>query len=249
MKFFLQLLLAIIVVIVALVLFAGGGLVKYIINVHGERLTGLEMSVAGAELNVLGGQLSMTNLAIANPAGYDNPNAAMVGSIQVNLRPKTLLQDVVVVDYVGIKGTRVVFEGDLNDNNIQDIQKILGARRGEVADHDHTEDEEAGRHPEEEQKRFAVRHLQVQDTAVAFKIGVPGMEGVTVPVSDIELTNIGTQEEGASAQEVVDQILLPLFDRIHRAALQAIQDPQGLLDRVKNSGFVKGIGEKLKNLF
>jgi uncharacterized protein involved in outer membrane biogenesis len=248
MKFFLQLLLAIVLVVIALVLFAGGGLVKYIVNVHGERLTGLEMSVAGAELNVLGGQLSMTNLAIANPEGYNNPNAAMVESIQVNLQPKTLLQDVAVIDYVGIKGTRVVFEGDLNGNNIQDIQKILGARRGEVSDHNHMEGEAEAAHEDEGQK-FSVRHLQVQDTAVAFKIGVPGMEGVTVPVEDIDLTNIGTQGDGVSAQEIADQILMPLFESIHRAALQAIQNPQGLLDRVKNSDFVKGIGEKFKGLF
>ncbi|MDD9912384.1 MAG: AsmA family protein [Alphaproteobacteria bacterium] len=244
LKFVFKFSIVLILVCVGIVLFAGGGLVKYMVNFHSERLTGLKMTVAGAELNVLGGQIVLNNLAISNPKGFENPHAATIENIQVKLQPKTFLEDVVVVDYVGIKGTRVQFEGDLNKNNVQSIQAVLAKkveeveRGGEYDDYEENSDSDKS-----SQKQVAIRQLLMKDNTITFHLG--GMEkGISSDVSDVELTNIGTTDQGASVAEVLDKILLPLFENMHKEIVKALSNPQGLIDQVKDK-----LGKALGDLF
>ena len=244
MKFLLKFVLALIFVVVLTVFFAGGWVVKTVINHHSERLTGLDISVAGAEVNFLSGQFSLSNLAIANPEGFESPNAALIKNVQITLQPETLTKDVVVVDLFAVDGLRVQFEGDMGSNNVQEIQKIL-AQKVEKNDHDDHGHEEHEHADEElkEQKKVAIRQLSITDTSVAFNLG--GMkEGVNVPVSDIQMTNIGTADKGATAQEVLDKILLPLFENLHRAVIESLSNPQNLIDKMKGK-----VGGVLDGLF
>ncbi|MFZ2620257.1 MAG: AsmA family protein [Alphaproteobacteria bacterium] len=243
MKTLFKLLFTTVVVMVVIVLFAGGGLVRYIINFHSERLTGVAMSVAGAEMSILSGQLTLTNVAVHNPEGYKGPHAATIEEVQVNLRPNSLLQPVVQIDYIGVKGLRVVFEGDMNKNNIQDIQQALDTK----VNAPQVEGDGGAAAPETAGKKLAIAHMQVTGNKAAFYLGLPNAEAATVDLGDLELTNLGTDGNGMDARDVLDQVLVPLFERINRAALEATTNPASLLDQ--GSKFLQGLGEKIKGIF
>lgn len=249
LKFLLKFVFTLIVVFVALVFFAGGGLVKYLINHHSERLTGLEMNVAGADLSILTGQLALRNLAIRNPEGYDTPHVATISNLQVTLEPKSFLSDTIQIDQVLVSGTRVFFEGNLNGNNVQDLQKILTERIPAEA-HDHDGEAKVEMSEVGEGKKMLIKDLSVLDNEVVFALkGVP-MDAARQKLKDIKLVNVG-ENNGATVAQVLDQILMPLFEQVDDAALSAFKDPNGLIERFKsNTGeFIDGIGKSIRGFF
>ncbi len=252
MKFLLKFLLIIVVVIVLAVVFAGGSVVKVITQKMGTSVVGTQVLVENASLNIFSGTLELSGLSVANPVGYSQPYVTKIDSVKVQLNVPTIWEDVVRINHILIDNVHITFEGGVTGNNIQEIQQNLQKNIPESQEHNY---DTASSNTQSQQKThmkktYHVGILALTNTQLSFVSKDLG-EGINVPLSDIRLTNIGTEDKGATAAEVVDKVLMPLFENIHVAALKSVG---GLGDRVnelkdKGENMLDSIGSKLKDLF
>lgn len=251
MKIILKLLVVVVVGVVLAVLVAGGPMVKYLVNTFGSDVVGTDVSVTGADLDVLGGGIQLRGVTIANPPGYEQAHALTIGSVDVKLMPKSVLSDVVRINHILIDDVAVTFEGNLNGNNVQELQRQI-ANNTAADDHDH-----GGQMPmaadetEKDAKKVQIDTLAVTGTSVNFRVKELGDKPMTAELGDIRLNNIGTAEKGATATEVMDKVLEPLFENIHRAALRNIGGFDGRLKDLENKGgeVLNSVKDKFKDLF
>src|SRR3954465_686762 len=89
------------VVLLILALIAGymflGTIVKSGVEKVGPKVTKTDVKLKGATLSVFSGSGELKGFAVGNPEGYKSPTAIQVGSVSVNVEPRSVMSDKVIV--------------------------------------------------------------------------------------------------------------------------------------------------------
>jgi uncharacterized protein involved in outer membrane biogenesis len=120
-----ELLIVIVIGIVVLYL-ARNSLIRAGVMRGGSVATGQSVTLDSADLAVLGGNLDLDSLAIANLKDFKQPNILTVKKCQVvHLAPASLLTHTVQIDTIAISGLELTLEQNGTKNNLADLVEEL----------------------------------------------------------------------------------------------------------------------------
>jgi hypothetical protein len=188
---------------------------------------GVETSVGFVRLRLLGGELALTGLDIANPEGFDEPHFLTVSSARIAADLRSLRQPVIEIPRIEISGVEVALERDGQRTNfgaILDHVRSSGRSKPEPAS--------PGAQPE---KRLVVRLLRIEDVKAHVEWSEVATEetGLELVVPEIELKNLGEQGGGLTTAELSNLIV--------KSVLGAIARQRGALPGALVSGLDAGL--------
>ena len=240
-----------IIVLVVLVLAIVAGMVfldpivKKGIETVGPNLTKVSVTVDSVHVSLIGASGKIKRLVIGNPEGYKTTNAISVGAVGLSLKLSSVLSDKVVIKSIELKEPEINLEGTLRGDN--NLSKILGNVEGTS---NSTNEPASQTTPGKPAKKLEVDDFLITDAKV--HVSITGVGGITLPIPEIHLTNLGKGPDGITAAEltkvvlrrIVSEVTQVAADYIAKVGKDVIQKEAG---KVVNDAAGK-IGEGLGNL-
>ena len=242
--------------LVTLVLLLGiglGGLFYYLdsivssgIEVVGSQVLGTEVTVESVSLSPFNGTGSISGLEIQNPEGYSADYIFQLEQVQVNLNTSSLFSDVIEVESVVISQPQITYETRITTDNVRALLENLNAG-GDASESADTSGEGG--------KELIVREFKMLDPQLNL---VAAVVTAPVPLPDIELNDIGTEDNTATVAQALEIVLSALSRSIVNASLPGLDDlTQGVENRLQEGveqveeavdGAVEEIGSRLRNI-
>lgn len=220
------------VVAFLIVAFSLGSIVKGGVNKMGPKITQSKVELSSARISPFSGQGTLSNLVVGNPAGWQSDYAFSLGNISIDVQPRSLMGDHVVVNSILIERPEIVYETRITSSNLQDLMKNVQQASGSSSPQAETKE---GKPVKIEVKNFRLENAKI--TAIA------GTSRVTLDMPPLLLENLGTKEGGLTPQELSIAVMKAVTAQAVQAAGKVAME-KGLLDKAG----VKA-GEGLRKLF
>jgi hypothetical protein len=206
-------------------------LVKSAIETYGSEITGVSVKVGSVKLSPTSGQGTIKGLRLGNPPGFKTSHALMLSEISVTLDPASLTGNLILIREILVSGADVSYEKVGNTTNLDAIQRNVDAYMRKSG----------GGQPQAggPQKKMIIDSLIIRATKVELTAGLTGGSTFTTQLPDVRLRDIGKRSNGATAGEVVRQVVGALTSAVTRsatAALGSIMKGAG-----KTAGSVRGL--------
>ena len=222
--------IAIVVIVLTLPLWIGP-VVTTSANAIVPQITGAPFHLGQFKLNPYNGKLVIGDVQVANPegCGYSEKDAITLGSLVVDIRPMSLLSDVIEVELISVNDLFVDYESSQGTNNIDHLMLNAGVKEpeeelkvevevegegirsevkvkgegGKVVEctGDQCELKEVAVEAESEEpgKRVKIARIEVGDVKV--KLGI-----IPIMLPAFSITGIGEASNGVSFETVYDDI-------------------------------------------
>ena len=205
----------ILIILLLVVVLIGGGLYYLFSNLDslvasgiekaGSEVTQTEVKVDKVHLELRKGRGEIYGLSIANPPGYTSANVFKFDEVALQIEPTSVTQSVIVLNEVLIDGAALTAEH--NGGASTNIQEITNNVRSRFSGGGKPEPEPADSGKE---LRFMVEKLAF--TNISMAVISPQFKDRTVTLNDIKRSNLGSREQGLTAQELAQAIVQPLID-------------------------------------
>ncbi len=195
-----------------------GPIIKKAVETVGPKMTKTEVKLADVGISIFSGEAKLKGFVLGNPKGFKTPTAMKVGSVYVDIDEASLTKDVIVIDKIEISSPRITYETKGKTDNFKTIQNNVTKSSGATKEAAKSGDSsgEGGK-----EKKLIINRVVVTDGEITLAGGLLG-EGVTLPLPDIELTDIGKDKGGASPAEAFSQIFGSLADGIGSAVTSGL---------------------------
>lgn len=201
---------------VAGLVFFGGPLIVSTVNTAGPKLLGVPVTLADARFSPLQGRLMLERLHIGNPEGFKTESLLEVDRIEVDVDPRSLFSDTIVVRRVQVDAPRITMERGLKTSNLSALLKNLeGQPKAPPA-----AEPPAGPTPEKPGKKVVIDDLKVSGGQVNFSVTLAQGVSASIALAEIHLTQIGREEgmAGLGLPEVVRIILTTIIKSVLETA-------------------------------
>ena len=234
-----------------LVVVIGGGLYYTMSNIgsfitaavekYGSQFTQVEVTLDETVIDIASGKGAMNGLTVGNPADFNTDYAIKLAGISLQIDPASVGSDTIIVKEVSIDAPEVTYEISGSGSNIaaiqENVERMIGGG-GKTA----TAEAESSEGP-----KVVIEHLYVRNGKVNVSATLLQGKTLTSPLPDIHLTDIGKDEGGASAGEVISQVMDAIAKSAGSAASSVDLSALGLGDiSGKTLEAVGAIGDKLK---
>jgi uncharacterized protein involved in outer membrane biogenesis len=184
------------------------------------------------------GSGALKGLFVGNPEGYKTPSAIKMGKMEIKVSLASLKSDTIVVEKMVINKPEITFEGTLSGSNLKQIlanvQSVAGGSSSESTS----------------EKKIAIKDFVITGGNIGFSFTGLGGKTFSAPMPDIHLTDIGTENKGATIAQAtqkimtevvgnVDKIAVKVFADASKFATDAVKGATGELDKTTKS--IKGI--------
>ena len=203
------LVIVIIVAVIALGLFANRAM-KVAVESAGTKALNVGVRVGDVDLSFLNGRMSLQDLTINNPPGYQHDRLLELSRAVIILNAKSLLEDTVNITDIRLDGANVVLEQrGVSGNNLQDIIEKLPPEK---------DTEPAG-------KKLHIDTLEITNAKVNVKLlPIPGKaDTLSFKLAPITLTDLGG-ENGFDAVALSRTVLLAIAGRIAEQGAGVLPD-------------------------
>jgi len=171
-------LVVIVVIAVLAINFLADRAVCVAVETAGTKALSVGVDVGSAKLAIMDGALSLHDVTVANPPGYQHETFLTLGQGDVQVETRTLLGGEVLIKDMKLDGMAVVVEQKGLSNNLQDIVKTLQ------------------RDKEPTGKKLYIDKLTLSNVTVSVKVlPIPGkVDTVKLTLAPIEMTDLGRDE-------------------------------------------------------
>ncbi len=198
MKWFLRIVVVVLILIVALVLTANfylGSIVIKAAETAGPSVLGVPIKLEHASFRLLQGHVTLRGFVLGNPEGFKTDQAISVGEVIVDLDPKSLLSDTIVIKRIYVDAPDITYELGLGKSNIGRIlEQVEGPAEEEKME------EPSG-------KKVVIADFLIENGRVRLSATMAMGAAAPIPLPTIHLTDIGKDEQGASPLEVIRKVL------------------------------------------
>lgn len=204
----LKVLLSILIVIIcATAAFAFYGLYNLDITIRqnlitiGNQATRSPVSLAKANFSLRSGLGQLHQLQINNPEKFTSEYAFMVDNIDVTIDPKSVMNDVIVIENISINNAKFIAEEQdykiLNLHQLhQNISEYLPNLNSTAIDNT-------------KPKRYIVNSISLTNSTLRLVTEKFGAKIIKIPAFTFK--NVGQHENGLNAQQLAPAILNPIF--------------------------------------
>jgi hypothetical protein len=206
------------VAVIAVVVFLGlqnlDQIIKVAIETVGPRVTGTSVTLDSVKLELTNGRGELHGLQIDNPKGYSSPYAFYLGEVALQVDPKSLAGDVIVIKEVLVDGAKLIAEQkDLKQFNLQDLMDNMSQGSTKPV----ASEEASG----DSNVRLIIEKMSFLNNDASLISSQWGEKTLKIP--DINLSNIGKQENGLSPEQLGPAILEPLLKQVKQAVKKELE--------------------------
>ncbi len=207
----------------------------------GPELTGTNVHLSSVDLSMRSGRLEISGLEVGNPDGFESEYSIRLGTVVLDIVPASLIQDKIVIEEVRIDSPEMILEIGSGGANISRILKNVEKASG--ATEELEEDDDSS-------KRFEIRKLTISNGKMTLANKQLNEEGIVLPLADIIITDIGTDEQGATIANVIKRVLLSINKETLASSTKngkfIGKQLESTADNLKESigGFLKGFKKK-----
>ena len=242
--------LVVIVIAVGVYLWSSlDSLVETAIEKYGSQVTQTRVEVAGVKLTLTSGEGAIQGIQIGNPAGFGRKHIFTLDNVSVAVDPKTVTEDVVVIDKILIQAPQIFYEiNDKGQSNVDVLKKNVQqatSGTGKAAGSDAKE------------AKLIIRKLIINKGKIDARIVALGDKDLSANLPRIELTDIGKKSGGATPAEVAEKVVSVLIEKVGPAVAglgvdkylgkTADEAKAQLKEGAEKAG--EKVGDKLKGLF
>jgi len=219
-------------------------LVAKLIEKYGTAATGTAVKVSGVHISTSSGQGSISGIIVKNPSDYSTPNAFEMDAISMTIDTSSIFgTGPVIIREIKIDRPQVTFE--VANNGTNNLQALSNNAKNYSAANKPADTHEKDK-PKSPERKIIINDLYI----TGGQVGVSNatlLKGKTlsVPLSQIHLTDIGKNGNGTTAAQATKQVLSAITTGAIRDANTAITsqlkniDLKGSAGAVSNS--VKGL--------
>ncbi len=250
----LLLIVAVLVVVILVVLAIGvsklGPLIKTAVNTYGPGLTKTELSLGDVDISLLSGKAELKDFFLGNPKGFTSAEAMRVGKIFIDIDPKSITKDTIVIHTIEVIAPAITYERGRRTDNFKAILKnIDSAPQQSTPPQDASKSESSSGAG----KKILIEDFILKQGTVTLATSLQGGKSIKARLPDMHLKNIGGAGQGASPQQVTEEIFKALYKEITSGSVKDSLN-QGLKDLEKSLGTAgedakKQAGGVLKGLF
>ncbi len=244
--------LAVLVVLLAagavFLLFSLNGIVVKTVNEEGPKYTGTTTHLGKADISLLSGTGTFSDIELGNPEGFSGPWAAKVGSVAVVLDTGTVFDDTIIIPSIVIESPELVYELDRKTSNFETILRNIRAKDKSDAAGVSASGATAG-DADKKEKKVIIDSLTISNARAT--LSIPEFRlSVTVPLPEIRLTDIGRRSRGATMAEAAAIVLEELTKKLSESAADQTKNAGALLLKGGESAAdqAKSVEEKARNL-
>jgi len=214
-------------------------LVEQAIETHGSKATQTAVLVDRVKIDLADGAAGLSGLTIANPEGYEMPNAFSLGEIRTGIDLKSLQQEPYIIDEITVLAPQVFVEIDEdNKTNLNELKKNLTAGTSSAKKETEPTSEGSGADP-----RLIIRRLTFADGTIEARAAALQGKEYKVKLPKLDMTSLGGTK-GATGAELANEILTRLTDRAIEVVKKDIIDAE--LNKLKAEAKAKLDAEKAK---
>ena len=184
-------------------------LVASAIRTFGPEITGVSIRLDRVTIEALDGRAALHGLVVGNPSGFTTDHALSLGEISMTLDLDSLTKDVIVVKQISIVKPDVTYELGPGGSNLDAIQRNVDRY---VTQHGGANE----RTKRNSGKKLVIEDLYIKNATAHVSTAAMQSSGMSVPVPDLHLRDIGKRSGGATAGEVVRQVLGALTHGVTR---------------------------------
>lgn len=222
-------LLALAIIGFFVVAFSLGSIVKAGVNKKGPEMTQSKVELGGAQISPFSGKGTLSNLVVGNPAGWQSPNAFSLGSIAIDVEPRSLTTDRVVVNSILIDRPEITYETRVTTSNLQDLLKNVQQAAGSDQS---TSNVKSGKSIKIEVKRFQLQNAKIKALA--------GSTTANIDMPNLVIEDLGTREGGLTPAQLSAAIVKAVTTQaVQAGAKMAIE--KGVLEKA-GAGLEKLLG-------
>jgi hypothetical protein len=171
------------------------------IRTYGPDMAGVSVKLSTLKIVSTDGTVVLRGLMLGNPKGFATDRALAAGEISMVLDVGSLTRDVVLIRRISVLSPEVNYEYTAGGSNIDVIQRNIDRY---VAEHLGAKDDTAGKGPG---KKLIIDTLDIRGGKIKVSAAALKDQAVTVELPSIQMHNIGTRTNGATAGEVVQQVM------------------------------------------
>ncbi len=204
-----------------------GSGIKAGVETFGPEVTQTPIALESVDLSAFSGSGEISGLIVGNPEGFNTPHAIKLEGFSMKLQPMSVLSDKIVINEIIIQGPEFILETGvgLGKSNIGTILANIEEFTGPIGAEPVEEDSGSSKNVQIDLLRITGGNVKVSNKLL-------GGQALTVPLPDIELTDIGVDDDGMT------------FGESMKIVFQAIN--QGIFTSVGSSG--KVLGDQLKSV-
>ncbi len=166
------------------------------------------------------GLIRIANLQVGNPKGFADENLVTVEQFSVRIDPDSIATGILLIEDILIEKPRIAYERQLSTDNIKALKAFVesatqkrekslsaGQESKPVSTNEviAASDEEAG-------PKVIIAHLLVKNGKVRAKLSA--LPTAPIPLPNIEITDMGKEEGGASFSETSSKLYESFYDAI-----------------------------------
>ncbi len=187
------------------------------IETYGSQILQVDVRLESARISLGEGSVELRGLFVGNPSGFKSPQALEFERVRVKLDTASINADPIVIEEIVIEGPHVTYEPGLRGGNLAALlRNVSGTAQAEEAAAQEAADGAAGAGP-----KLVIAALHLTDGHVHVADPLKG-EHVELKLPDLHLEDIGRKSGGASAAQVVHQVLGALVKSTGRASAEAL---------------------------
>lgn len=205
-------------ILIGLGLFAVYGLYQLDLTIEnkirtiGTSTTQTPVTLSEAKISLRNGEGQLSNLIITNPDGFNSPYAFAIDNIELEIDPKSVMQQVIVVRNITIDGAKLIAEekGYRNLNLYQLHQNIM---------------QSTPQSPDISEKRFMVEQITFANNQlrlVTEKFGEKDLD-----LASFTINNIGDKTQGLTPNQLAPALVTPVIAKATETVKQALIGLEG----------------------
>lgn len=199
-------LLVLLAVVVLIINFFLGTVITKSLETAGPIALGVPITLDDAEFRLLRGHVTLRGFVLGNPKGFKTEKAISVDEVTVDLDPKTLLSDTLVIKRIYVNAPDITYELGLGKSN---IGRILEQAEGPDDKDDKAEAEKKEEPAKDEKggKKVVINDFLIENGRVRISTTLAMGAAAPVPLPTIHLKDIGKEKQGTSPLDVFKQVL------------------------------------------
>ncbi len=190
--------------------------VKKVVNKYGSEVTGTDVNLQGFKINLQKGEVSVSQITVANPANYKTKYAVQLGNISVAVDLKSVTTDTIIIKEILVHKPVVSYEMmSLTQNNIADIINNINAYTSSPTQPAEPETDKAS-------KKVIIKKVIISNGEInGAMTAAPDVVSASIPLPTVTLSNIGESSAGTSVADSIALILNKLFSSVSTTVISS----------------------------
>jgi uncharacterized protein involved in outer membrane biogenesis len=189
-----------------------GSVVKAGVEKVGPMVTKVPVKLDGAAVSMFSGKGELKGFEIGNPEGYKTPNAIKVGSVGVEVVPKSVFGDKIIVRSINVQAPEITYETSLKQNNLSQILENVQSIAGK------SESAQSG--GSKQPKKLQVDEFVIAGGKINVSATLMGGKSATLPLPEIRLSNLGQGADGITPAELAEKAIAAIVNGTLKAVAE-----------------------------